>query len=155
MTEHDTSPQRPSTPDRINPDGSTTIRVKRACNGCGTLLGDLAALDVDEHGNLTDVRTECAHCRPLVALEAAGCKTWQVTVRSIGDVDDQLDRLGIFAKGYWEYVDGKTRVVGLRVGSGEERVVARFGDWLVLGLDGRFTVHSAPAAAVVSAEATR
>lgn len=136
---------RAHTPDRVNDDGSTTFTMKRACNGCGQLLGDLGDRDVDAHGNLTDVRSECDHCRPLVDLEAQGCKTWKVTARSISRVDHEIDRLGVYAKGYWEYVDGKLEVVGLRVGTGETRVVARFGDWLVHHRDGRFAVHAAPA----------
>jgi hypothetical protein len=32
---------RPNTPDRVNPDGSRTITSKRACSGCGQLLGDV------------------------------------------------------------------------------------------------------------------
>jgi hypothetical protein len=142
-----TPPTRTDTPDRVNDDGTTTLRLKRACNGCGQLLGDLAKQDINSHGQLTDVRRECAHCRPLVDAEAAGCRTWRVTERSISRVDFELDRLGVYAKGYWQEVDGKLVVVGLRVGMGESRVVARFGDWLVLHPDGTFTVHPAPAAA--------
>lgn len=125
----------------------TTVKLKRCCNGCGQYLGDADNRDVDERGNLTDVRGECAHCRPLVELEAQGCTTWEVTPRSISRVDDDLDRLGVFAKGYWEWDETrrKTVVVGLRVGSGESRVVARFGDWLIQHPDGTFTVHQAPA----------
>lgn len=134
---------RTNTPDRVNDDGSRTIRMKRACNGCGQLLGDVDNRDVDDHGNLTDVRAECDHCRPLVELEAVGCKTWQLTPRSISRIDDVLDRDGIYAKGYWQEVDGKLTVVGLRIGTGETRVVARFGDWIVRHPDGRFTVHKA------------
>jgi hypothetical protein len=137
---------RPWTPDRANPDGSTRITLKRACNGCSKLLGDLISRDADAHGNLTDVRAECPNCRPLVEAEAAGCKTWQVTERSISRVDFELDRLDVYAKGYWEDVDGKLRVVGLRVGTGETRVVARFGDWLIMHPDSSFTVHPAPEA---------
>ena len=78
--------------------------------------------------------------------EAAGCATWEVTESSISRIDDELDRLGVYAKGYWQEVDGKLTVVGLRVGTGETRVVAKFGDWLVMHPDGSFTVHPAPAA---------
>jgi hypothetical protein len=147
-----TSTPRTFTPDRkhVNDEGRTvtTIKVKRCCNGCGQHLGDADNRDVDERGNLTDVRGECAHCQPLVELEAQGCTTWEVTPRSISSVDDDLDRLGVYAKGYWEWdkTKGTTVVVGLRVGTGETRVVARFGDWLVRHPDGGFTVHAAPAA---------
>jgi hypothetical protein len=58
---------RPNTPDRVNPDGSKTIRTKRACNGCGQLIGDIT----DEEFTaamfgrpLPDVRRECPSCAP-------------------------------------------------------------------------------------------
>ncbi|MGW6531417.1 hypothetical protein [Streptomyces venezuelae] len=140
---------RTNTPDRAttNSEGRqvTTIKLKRACNGCGQLLGDVDNRDVDEHGNLTDVRGECDHCRPLVELEAAGCKTWEITPRTISRVDHEVDQRGVYAKGYWQEVDGKLTVVGLRVGTGEGRVVACYGDWLIAHPDGTFTVHKAPA----------
>lgn len=82
----------------------------------------------------------------VLALEAAGCQIWQVTGLSIASVDDAVDRLGVYAKGYWQQVDGRTTVVGLRVGTGETRVVARWGDWLVRHPDGAFTVHAEPQA---------
>lgn len=140
---------RPWTPDRRNDNGSTTITVKRCCNGCGTKLGDVTDREVNRAVAglpLEDVRRECAHCRPLVELEAAGCKTWQITERSVSRVDWELDRLDVYAKGYWRDDDGKLKVVGLRVGTGETRVVAYFGDWLVMHPDSTFTVHKAPAA---------
>lgn len=140
---------RPWTPDRANADGSTTIVLKRACNGCGHYVGD--ATDQELFGPLRDVRTECAHCAPLVALEAAGARTWQLTERSFGRVANEIDRMRpwVFTKGYWREVDGKLQVVGLRVGQGETRVVAFFGDWLIRQPDGTFTVHKAPEAVSV------
>ncbi|MFG3510201.1 hypothetical protein ACGF5F_32415 [Streptomyces sp. NPDC047821] len=135
---------RANTPDVRNPDGSLTIRMKRACNGCGQYVGDADDRDVDEHGNLTDVRAECSHCRPLVELEAAGCQTWHLTPRSIGRIDDAIDRDGRYAKGYWEDVNGKLTVTGLRLGSGPDRIVAKFGDWVIRHLDGTWAVHKAP-----------
>ncbi|MEC4016036.1 hypothetical protein [Streptomyces sp. H27-D2] len=139
---------RPNTPDRVE-DGrkTTTFHLRRACNGCGQHLGDVDNRDVDDRGNLTDVRGECDHCRPLVALEAAGCRTWRLTRRNLPEIDDEVDRDGIYAKGYWEYVDGKLRVTGLRIGSGETRIVAYFGDWIIRRPDGCFTVHKAPSPA--------
>lgn len=139
---------RTNTPDRtrLNEEGRkvTTMRVKRACNGCGVLLGDLDDRDVDEHGNLTDVRSECSTCRPLVELEASGCRTWQLTRRNIGDIDDEIDRDGVYAKGYWQSVDGKSTVVGLRIGSGETRLVALFGDFIIRHPNGLWAVQKAP-----------
>ncbi|MGW2908707.1 hypothetical protein ACWC91_40985 [Streptomyces sp. NPDC001204] len=140
---------RTDTPDVIThgDDGQSVtriVRLKRACNGCGHLLGDVDGRDVDARGELTDVRGECGHCRPLVEAEAAGARTWHVTRRTISSVDHDVDRLGVYAKGYWQEVDGKLTVVGLRVGTGNSRVVAHFGDWLIRQPDGRFAIHKAP-----------
>lgn len=146
-----TRPPRTNTPDvtTVNADGhkTTTIRLKRACNGCGHLLGDPTDVDVNDHGQLTDVRAECKHCAPLVELEAQGCRTWQLTSRSFSRVADEIDRLKpwVFTKGYWQTVDGELQVVGLRIGEYPDHVVARFGDWIVRRPDGRFAVHEAPA----------
>ena len=141
-----TFPPRTNTPDRVNDDGSTTIVLKRCCNGCGQHVGDVT--DDELNGPLGDVRSECAHCRPLVALEAAGCRTWRLTERSFSRVANEVDRMRpwVFAKGYWQEVDGKLQVVGLRVGTGETRVVALYGDWLIRHPDGTFAVHKAPEA---------
>ncbi|MEU8968100.1 hypothetical protein AB0D11_02295 [Streptomyces monashensis] len=66
-TPHTSLPPRPNTPDRINEDGSKTITTKRACNGCGQLLGDITdqemALAV-AGGPMPDVRRECPTCAP-------------------------------------------------------------------------------------------
>jgi hypothetical protein len=137
---------RTTTPDRINEDGSRTITMKRACNGCGESIGDLDNRDVDKRGNLTDVRGECDNCRPIVELEAKGCRVWQLTPRSFSRVARDIDKLRpwVFAKGYWEYVNGELAVVGIRVGAGENRVVALYGDWLIRQPNGDFTIHKAP-----------
>jgi len=148
-----TATERTHTPDVITVDDdgrkTTTIKVKRCCNGCGQYLGDVTDAEMERAiagAPQDDVRAECDHCQPLVALEAAGCKTWRVTERSISRVDFELDRLDVYAKGYWDWDETrrKTVVVGLRVGTGETRVVARFGDWLVRHPDSTFTVHQAP-----------
>lgn len=144
-----TTTARTNTPDRRNPDGSTTITAKRCCNGCGQHLGDAtdAEIEVCEDGHpLPDVRAECDHCAPLVALEAAGCTTWELTPRSYPRVAHEIDRLKpwVFTKGYWQEVDGELQVVGLRIGQHPDHVVAYFGDWIVRHPDGRFTVHKAP-----------
>ncbi|MDT0608779.1 hypothetical protein [Streptomyces lancefieldiae] len=58
---------RPNTPDRINPDGSKTITTKRACNGCGDLIGDLTDNEFTAAlmgRPLPDVRQECPACAP-------------------------------------------------------------------------------------------
>ncbi|MEE4493546.1 DUF6011 domain-containing protein [Streptomyces sp. BE230] len=75
------------------------------------------------------------------------CTSWLVTPQTITAVDDAVDAYGTYAKGFFECVNGRTTVVGLRVGSGSDRVVARFGDTLVRHPDGRWSVRSAPALA--------
>jgi len=140
---------RTNTPDRVNDDGSTTITVKRACNGCDRYVGDVtsAELEACEDGQpLPDVRAECSNCAPLVALEAAGCHTWQLTPRSYPRVSHEIDRLEpwVFTKGYRQDVDGELQVVGLRIGEKPGHVVAYFGDWIIRHPDGHFTVHKAP-----------
>lgn len=149
LTHVDIAP-RTNTPDResVNDEGRkvTTVKLKRCCNGCGQYLGDADNRDVDDNGNLTDVRHECPTCQPLLELEAAGCKVWQLTERSINRVDDEVDRDGIYAKGYFESVGGKVVCTGLRIGSGETRIVAKFGNWVIRHPDGRWSVHKAPEA---------
>lgn len=145
LTHVDIAP-RTNTPDvvSVNEEGRkvTTVKLKRCCNGCGTQLGDVDNRDVDANGDLTDVRAECVTCRPVVDLEAAGCRTWKLTRRDIGLIDDAIDRYGVYAKGYFEWVDGKTTVTGLRIGTGEDRVVAKFGDWIIRHPDGRWSTRS-------------
>jgi len=69
-----------------------------------------------------------------------------LTVDNLNRFDDWLDKLGIFAKGYWENVDGKRAVTGLRIGSDyADRVVARFGDTIIRRADGSFIVRQAVA----------
>lgn len=139
---------RTHTPDRTNPDGSTTIKMKRACNGCGQYLGDATDTEIWRAVDglpVLDVRAECKHCAPLVELEAAGCKTWRLTERSYPRVDHELDRLDVFTKQYTRMVDGKVTTVGMRIGVKPGHVVAHFGDHIVRHPDGGFTVHKAPA----------
>lgn len=62
-----TTTPRTHTPDRTNPDGSTTIKMKRACNGCGQHLGDVTEQEMARGINglpLPDVRRECPTCGP-------------------------------------------------------------------------------------------
>jgi hypothetical protein len=146
---------RPWTPDRItiNAEGRkvTTMTLKHACNGCDQTIGDATEAEIwraVEGLPAEDVRAECPNCKPLVALEAAGCRTWRLTVRSYARVANEVDRLRpwVFSKGYWQEVDGENQVVGLRVGEYPDHVVAFFGDTLVRHPDGQFTVHKAPEA---------
>ena len=143
---------RTNTPDVVTVDADgferTTFKVKRACNGCGQYLGDVTTAEINRAVAglpLLDVRAECARCAPLVELEAEGCRTWQLTPRNISRVDDEVDRDGIYAKGFFESVGGKTVCVGLRIGTGETRIVARFGDHVIRDRDGRWSVRHAPA----------
>jgi hypothetical protein len=147
---------RTNTPDRktVNDEGRTitTVTVKRACNGCGQYLGDATEAEiwrVVDGLPAEDVRAECAHCRPLVELEAAGCTTWELTPRSYPRVAHEIDQLKpwVFTKGYWQNVDGELQVVGLRIGQYPRHVVAYFGDWIVRHPDGKFAVHKAPSGA--------
>ncbi|MEU5596618.1 hypothetical protein [Streptomyces sp. NPDC020298] len=58
---------RPWTPDWITEHGSTTIKLKRACNGCGLRLGDVTDQEMARALNglpLPDVRRECPACGP-------------------------------------------------------------------------------------------
>jgi hypothetical protein len=58
---------RTFTPDRVNADGSTTIKLKRGCNGCGTQIGDVTDQEMARGINglpLPDVRKECPTCAP-------------------------------------------------------------------------------------------
>lgn len=153
-----TVPPRAYTPNRENEDGSTTIVLKRCCNGCGVKLGDVEDRDVDKHGHLTDVRGECEICRPLVELEAQGCEVRRLTERSIGDLWRWIDNGKPYyssdpANGQWGS-DGcppGLKVDGLSVFNVEaadyadRRHVARFGDWIIRHPDGRWSVHKAPA----------
>ena len=145
---------RTNTPDVVTVDADgfkhTTITVKRACNGCSQYLGDVTDAEINRAVAglpLLDVRAECAHCAPLVELEAAGCRTWQLTPRNISRVDDVVDRDGLYAKGFFESDGSKTVCVGLRIGAGEDRIVARYGDHVVRHPDGRWSVHKAPVTA--------
>lgn len=46
-------------------------------------------------------------------------------------IDRWLDSIGVFAKGYWEEVDGKLITTGLRIGEKPGHVVAKFGDTII------------------------
>lgn len=151
---------RTNTPDAVTVDADgfkrTTFTVKRACNGCSQYLGDVTDAEINRAVAglpLLDVRAECAHCAPLVELEAAGCRTWLLTPRNITAVDDEVDRDRIYAKGYWEWDGDKTVCVGLRIGTGEDRIVARYGDHVVRHPDGTWSVHKAPVTAGTEATA--
>ncbi|MFJ6348603.1 hypothetical protein ACIQKB_03900 [Streptomyces sp. NPDC092046] len=66
-----------------------------------------------------------------------------LTKQNLTRIDDWLDRIDVFAKSYWETVEGKLTVTGLRIGAGPGRVVAKFGDTIIRHADGRFSVRTA------------
>lgn len=141
---------RPFTPDRteVTGDGRTVtiLFLKRCCNGCGIQLGDVEDRDVDDSGDLTDVRSECGNCRPLIEAEAAGCQTWHLLPRDLSE--DRFTELRRLAKPYSEPDESGRlafRGLALPVGSDSEPLVARFGDWIIRHPDGHFTAHPAPA----------
>lgn len=70
-------------------------------------------------------------------------QTWQLTRENLTEIDDAIDADGIYAKGYWEAVGGKTVVTGLRIGTGESRLVARFGDSITRHSRRRWSVQAA------------
>jgi hypothetical protein len=63
-----------------------------------------------------------------------------LTRENIADIDDVLDREDVFAKAYWQSIDGELKVVGLRIGAGPDRLVAFFGDTIVRGAGGGYSV---------------
>lgn len=80
-------------------------------------------------------------------------RTWQLTRANLPEIDDAIDQDGIYAKGYWQTVDNQLKVVGLRIGTGETRLVAYFGDTITRRPDGTWAVQ--PAAGVDSRETQR
>ncbi|MFE9845819.1 hypothetical protein [Streptomyces goshikiensis] len=70
-------------------------------------------------------------------------RTWTLTRKNLPEIDDAIDCDGIYAKGYFEFVDGKTVCVGLRIGSGPTRQVARYGDTITRQSKGTWTVATA------------
>ncbi|GAA1781126.1 MULTISPECIES: hypothetical protein [Actinomycetes] len=83
----------------------------------------------------------CKH----VAPEPEGCHAWQLTPSSHSFIDNTIDKLGVFTKDYWQEVDGKLAVVGLRIGQRPGHVIAFYGDWIIRHPDGGFTIHKGPA----------
>lgn len=55
-------------------------------------------------------------------------------------IDTELDRNGAFAKQYTRMVGKRVEVVGLRIGEKPNHVVAFFGDTIVRGADGGYSV---------------
>ena len=72
--------------------------------------------------------TSCVHCRVLTPANLYAVDTW-------------LDNAGVFTKQFWENEGGELVITGLRIGHGEDRVVAKFGNTIVRHYDGRHTVR--------------
>jgi hypothetical protein len=65
-----TAPTRPYTPNEHR-NGRCVLHVKRACNGCGELIGDVTDQEIEAAIDglpLTDVRHECPWCATKTAL---------------------------------------------------------------------------------------
>lgn len=57
--------KRPWTDDEELPNGGVRIHLKRACNGCGGLIGDVNGSEIARAMGglpLEDVRDECPNC---------------------------------------------------------------------------------------------
>jgi hypothetical protein len=53
------------TPDTVNENGSRRVRIMRACNGCGQLIGDVMDDEIQAAVmglRSSDVRAECDRC---------------------------------------------------------------------------------------------
>lgn len=72
--------------------------------------------------------TSCVHCRVLTPANLYTVDTW-------------LDSARVFTKQFWENVDGELVITGLRIGHGEDRVVAKFGNTIVRHYDGTHSVR--------------
>ena len=55
-------------------------------------------------------------------------------------IDTELDQCGVFAKQYTRMVGKHVVVVGMRIGVKPNHMVALFGDTIVRGRDGSYTV---------------
>ncbi|NEA52348.1 hypothetical protein [Streptomyces sp. SID10815] len=96
---------RPNTPDRINPDGSRTIKTKRACNGCGISLGDISDDEWTAAINgrpLPDVRRECPSCAPTAP--PAACNPMKVFGGDMLCLEGECDHDGVSTESYCEEV---------------------------------------------------
>lgn len=91
-------------------------------------------------GGITLAHVDIDHDSPLHDGEILA---HVLTVDNISRIDNWLDKLGIFAKGYWEDVDGKLVNTGLRIGEKPGHVVAKFGDTIIRRADGSFAVRQA------------
>ncbi|WP_327160485.1 hypothetical protein [Streptomyces zaomyceticus] len=116
----------------------TTTRTPAWILGHGTPV-------VSVHGYAGGITLEHVDVDPDSPLRDGEILAHVLTVDNLARFDNWLDRLGVFAKGYWETVDGKLVVTGLRIGAGADRVVAKYGDTIIRRADGSFTVRAAVA----------
>jgi hypothetical protein len=115
----------------------TTTRTPAWILGHGTPV-------VSVHGYAGGITLDHVDIDPASPLRDGERLAHTLTVENLPRFDDWLDKLDVFAKGYWETVDGKLAVTGLRIGSDyADRVVARFGDTIIWQADGSFTVRTA------------
>lgn len=87
-TERTTTVTRPRTPDVQNPNGSTTITMKRACNGCHQTLGDVTTKEMLAGMNglpLPDVRPECPNCQAEYPVPECRPMTLSVGLTECGE----------------------------------------------------------------------
>ncbi|WP_405944692.1 hypothetical protein [Streptomyces sp. NBC_00932] len=85
--------------------------------------------------------TSCVRCRAL-------------TPANLYEVDTWLDNAGVFAKQFWETIDGELVITGLRIGADQNRIVAKFGNTIVRHYGGSHTVRPTeyPTGELTSAE---
>ncbi|MFE2556026.1 hypothetical protein ACFXGT_08310 [Streptomyces sp. NPDC059352] len=87
------------------------------------------------------------YTQPLASLHAPDCneatclRCRVLTPDNLRSVDDWLDQADVFAKQYYEQVEGELIVTGLRIGDGRGRLVARFGNTIVRHQSGTHTVR--------------
>lgn len=108
------------------------IAAERICTACSE-----APAEEGGYWGQT-VAWPCKHIAP----NPEGCRTWQLTPRNISRIDNEIDKYGTFAKGYWAAGEtGRLECIGLRIGERPNHVIAFYGDWIIRHPDGRFTVH--------------
>lgn len=96
---------RTSTPDRKNEDGSTTITTKRACNGCGQLIGDITDQEwaaAVAGRPLPDVRSECPTCAPTAPPPA--CTPMKLASGDVLCLELECDHEGVSETSYCKEV---------------------------------------------------
>lgn len=95
-------------------------------------------------GGITLEHIDIDHDSPLLRGELLA---HVLTEATYGRIDRWLDDIGIFAKGYWQEVDGKLITTGLRIGEKPGHVVAKFGDTIIWHGDRSFSVRQSEVAA--------